>query len=85
MSYLTQSLLARDSDIESRVTACAAALRIEQPQAWAYAHAWELSARPGWVTAYQAVIDADSTDRPGADDVVGITDAMILAAGRGVG
>lgn len=78
MSYLTQSLLASDKDIYSRVTACAATQGIESPEAWANQRRWELSAEPGWDPAYASAIAAGVTD-PGAAESV-ITDQMILAA-----
>jgi hypothetical protein len=78
MSYLTQADLADDGDLRRRVTACAALEGIPEPEAWAYAHRWELSAQPGWDAAYEYAINAE-VERPGADAAV-ISDQQILAA-----
>lgn len=74
MSYLVQSRLAEDQLFSKRVTACAAVEGVQNPEAWAWDKRWELSARPGWVTAYR-----DAGQEPGANEDA-ITDTMILAA-----
>lgn len=78
MSYWTQAVIAADQDLLLRATACTAREGIANPQGWAYAFAWELSAQPGWVEAYASAI-AGSVEMPGRDESV-ITDGMILAA-----
>ncbi|WP_053352695.1 hypothetical protein [Leucobacter musarum] len=76
MSYLTQSRLARDSDLLQRITACAAIEGLSDPQSWAANRAWQFSAQPGWVAAYKT-----AGTNPGANETA-ITDAMILTAVR---
>ncbi len=78
MSYYTQSLLAQDTDLASRVTACAALEQIPSPDGWAYSHNWQLSAQPGWDAAYASAI-AGGIEHPGRDEGV-IPDAWILTA-----
>lgn len=84
MSYLTQSRLAADPAILQRVTACAANEQLESPQSWAFEHAWQLSAQPGWAAAYASAVlahgaDPDTVPPPGENEAA-ITDGMILAA-----
>lgn len=78
MSYLTQADLADDGLLRRRVTACAAAERIAEPESFAYMHRWELSAEPGWDDAYAYAV-GQGVEHPGAAESV-ISDAMILAA-----
>lgn len=84
MSYLTQSRLAADQTLLIRVTACAVMEGIESPQAWAFEHAWDLSAQPGWVAAYGSAklaheADPETVPLPGENEAA-ITDQMILSA-----
>lgn len=69
MSYRTQTALAADEELRQRVVACAAMEEIPEPEQWAYAVRWKLSAQPGWA-------DVTSIDEET------ITDEMILAAVR---
>ena len=78
MSYRTQALLANDTHVIDRVTACAATQGIDSPQRWAWDHAWALSSEPGWDAAYAYGINAGKP-APGNDEGV-ITDGMILAS-----
>jgi hypothetical protein len=78
MSYSTQSELARDNSVLMRVSACASTCGVKNPQSWAWEHQWELSAQPGWDTAYSYALANNKTD-VGNDESV-ITDGMILAA-----
>lgn len=77
MSYLTQSMLAEDSALLQRVTACAAMEGITNPAHWAQIHVWQYSALAGWDAAYASAITAGSDDPGAAEDV--ITDAQILS------
>lgn len=84
MSYYTQSLLAQDETVMLRAAACAAGEQIPDPLTWAYAHAWELSAQPGWGAAYASArvlhdTDPDKHPPPGANEAA-ITDGHILSA-----
>lgn len=84
MSYLTQSRLAADQTLMIRITACAVMEGIENPQAWAFEHAWQLSAEAGWVAAYASAAVAHAADPAGTpppgENESAITDQMILAA-----
>lgn len=80
MSYSSQAQLSNDLDFLARVSA-AAAVEVpepEDPQAWARAHIWRISASPGFATAYESALAADVV-RPGNDPAV-ISDAQILSA-----
>lgn len=84
MSYLTQSRLAVDMDLQIRVAACAAMQGDPNPSVWAGRNAWVLSTQPGWVAAYGAAEAAhkgapDEFPPPGANDAA-VTDQMILTA-----
>ena len=78
MTYYTQALLAHDTELMLRATACASAELIAAPEAWVGERAWELSASPGWDAAYSAAFEA-GVENPGRDGTV-VTDEMIRAA-----
>lgn len=73
-----QYKLTEERTLLARVGACAASLQVPEPLGWAYQHAWQLAAQPGWVDAYASAVTGGIPD-PGADEAV-ITDGMILAA-----
>lgn len=75
MSYLTLSQMVRDSDLIERITACAASLRHESPEAVARSHMWEYVTTDGWAEKY-----AVAASKPRGADENAVTDAMILAA-----
>jgi hypothetical protein len=78
VSYNTQALVANDSDLITRVTACAATQNLFPPSQWAWERQWRLATQPGWADAWDYAI-ANGNARPGHDEGV-ITDAMILSA-----
>lgn len=78
MSYKAQAILANNDHLMMRVAACAATQGIKGPAAWAYDHQWELSAQPGWASAYNTAV-ANNVTQPGNNESV-ITDSMILSA-----
>jgi hypothetical protein len=71
-------MLAGDTHIIARVTACASTQGCTEPLRFAWEHAWKLSAEPGWDAAYAYAISANVPD-PGNDEGC-ITDGMILSA-----
>lgn len=84
MSYLYQSKIANDSVIRDRIAACAASEKIENPFDWAVSKMWELSAEPGWSSAYASASllyenSPHSSTPPGSNEAA-ITDGMILSA-----
>lgn len=83
MSFKTQAAMADDRQLLARVGACAAREGIKpNPLGWAYEHAWQLAAIPGWDEAYAESITA-GTALPGDDEDV-IRDDMILAGVRDI-
>ena len=86
MSYLIQSRLAVDMDLQIRVAACAAMEGESNPSVWAGRYAWALSTQPGWVAAYGTAEAEhkgapDECPPPGANEAA-VTDQMILTAVR---
>lgn len=83
MSYATIATIYRDSNINSRITACVASEGISKtPEQWVAERNWALAAQPGWAEAWESSLAAhpETPDYlPGADAAV-ITDAMILSA-----
>jgi negative regulator of sigma E activity len=80
VSYSSQAQLSGDLDFLARVSAAAAvevALPVD-PQSWARAHIWRISASPGFAAAYESAL-AGNVPRPGNDPAV-IPDADITAA-----
>lgn len=78
MSFRSQADLAVDHHLQRRASACAAREGIPEPEAWALAHSWELSAQPGWDAAYESAV-LNGNLSPGNTQNV-ITDQMILSA-----
>lgn len=78
MTYRTQALLAKDTKLLDRITACASTQDVPDPERFAWGHSWKFSAEPGWDAAYASAIDGNVTD-PGNSEAC-ITDGMILSA-----
>lgn len=78
MGYLSVAQMADDSDLLSRVTACAAVEGEAQPALWTQRHKWAIAAQPGWGDAWQYAIDTGVVDIGKSSTV--ITDAAILSA-----
>lgn len=77
-SYLTISVIASDSNMTNRITACAAQQGItNSPQMWAVQNAYGWASAPGWAEKWDYAV-AGSVEEPGADPAV-ITDGDILA------
>lgn len=79
MSYKTQYVIAQDSMLFNRITACASLEGVTDPMTWTYAYRWQFSAQPGWGDAYASALQADPSISPGDNEAV-ITDNMILSA-----
>lgn len=81
MSYLTQSVIASNANMNNRVAQCAATEGVPDPGAWAAVNARQWAASPGWDAAWESALAGHPDDPeydPGADEAV-ITDAMILS------
>lgn len=81
MSYLTQSVVAANAAMFSRVAQCAATEGIPEPGSWAATNARMWAASPGWDAAWESALASHPDDPeydPGTDEAV-ITDAMILS------
>jgi acid phosphatase family membrane protein YuiD len=78
VSYKAQAILANNDQLLMRVAACASTQNIPGPYAWSVDHQWQLSAQPGWASAYATAV-ANNVTQPGNNEGV-ITDAMILSA-----
>lgn len=79
MTYLNIATMGADSDLTSRIQACAAQEGVKpDPFQWTTEHQLVLAAAPGWDQAW-ASAQAGGNAAPGRDAAV-ITDAMILAA-----
>lgn len=80
MSYLTQSLMARDYGLIMRIAACAATEGItDRPESWADDRRILFMASDGWASAYSSC----ECEKPGECET-SITDGMILAVVRDV-
>lgn len=77
-TYLSIALLAQDSWMIQRVSACAAKEGITNPDGWAGIYRWDWASQPGWGEAYEYAQNTGNAD-PGKDPAV-ITDGMILSA-----
>lgn len=75
MSYKLQSVLARDFGVQLRMTACAATMKMKNPDTWAARSMWQMSAQPGLVEAYE-----DSYGENFGYNDANITDEMIATA-----
>lgn len=75
MSYMTLAKMVRDPDLIERITACAASLRLENPDSVARANMWEFVITEGWAAKFAA----STNSKPGSDEKA-ITDEMILSA-----
>lgn len=78
MSYYDVAQMSADSDLTSRVAACAAEEQIPNPRQWASDNMLLLAAEPGWGDAWASAI-ASGNEFPGRDAGV-ITDGMVLSA-----
>ena len=80
MSYLTQSAIAGNGTMVSRVAQAAAEQHISSPDAWAQENRRTWAAAPGWDDAWESakVSHPEPEYDPGADESV-ITDGQILA------
>lgn len=80
MTYNTIAVMAKDTDLKLRITACAAEQQAENPEWWADTHMWQVAATPDWDTSweYAVALDPQREQIGKAEDV--ITDAMILSA-----
>lgn len=83
MAFYDVSLLARDQDFLSRVSACYAqetplGQLTTDPHQWAVQHQWDLASAPGFGDAYASALASDNP-APGQDPSV-ITDPQILSA-----
>jgi hypothetical protein len=81
MSYLTQSKIAVNPYMTTRVAQCAAEEGQAEPDSWAGQHSRQWGASPGWDEAWEYAVNThpDEPDYdPGADETV-ITDQMILS------
>lgn len=79
MSYSAIARMVTDTDLQMRITACAAQEGIIQPERWSEAKRWDLAVTPGWAAAYASALANPEIERPGDDPGV-ITDGMILSA-----
>ena len=77
MSYLTQSEIASNGAMHSRVAQCAATEGEPAPDNWASDNARAWAAAPGWDAAWESALASDPDTDPGTNEAV-ITDAMIL-------
>lgn len=83
MSYWDIAVMAADTELLRRVTACAAQEEVEgDPYTWAADHILLLAAEPGWAEAWAYAIAAGN-ETPGRDPGV-ISDGMILSAVQGM-
>lgn len=81
MSYLTQSHIASNGAMNSRVAQCAATEGDPDPGGWTTANQRAWAASPGWDAAWESSLASHPDDPeydPGEDEAV-ITDGMILA------
>jgi hypothetical protein len=82
MSYLTQSVIAANPYMVTRVAQCATKEGAEEPDTWANQNARKWAASPGWDEAWEYALNThpEAADYdPGRDETV-ITDAMILSS-----
>lgn len=77
-TYWGITLVAKDEELQSRVTACAAQEGEDSPYNWTMTHQWAWAAQPTWAEKYEYAL-AVGVARPGQDPAV-ITDADILTA-----
>jgi hypothetical protein len=77
MGFWDISRMAIDSDLQSRVSACAAQEQDADPVQWMADHMLNLAAQPGWDAAWASAVAAGNP-APGRDEAV-ITDGMILS------
>lgn len=91
MSYWDQAVIANDSDINQRVTACAVSEGVPDAIEWAQSHRWQLATQPGWDTKWATYMQNQEGNGEGGGGGLGapaspgahpgvITDADILSA-----
>jgi len=78
MSYYDIAIMSADTDLNSRVAACASQEGKPDPRQWAWDNMLTLAASPGWGEAWASAVAAGN-ETPGRDGAV-ITDGMILSA-----
>ena len=85
-AYLAISQIATDSNMTSRVAACAAQQQIDDPVGWTLRNNYEWAASPSWGEKWDSALASHPDDgdpdtppyQPGADPAV-ITDSDILS------
>ena len=78
MAYWDIAQMSSDTDLNSRIAACASQEGKPEPRDWAWAHMLQICSSPGWAEAWASAVSAE-VGLPGRDPGV-ISDAMILAA-----
>jgi hypothetical protein len=80
MAYWDLTILAQDTEFSARVAACyqTETGTADDPNVWAYQHAWRIAAAPGFSDAYASAVES-GVPNPGRDPAV-ISDAQILSA-----